>query len=216
MRRLLLFVLMLGLLGATIASAATTCPTLGSGPVTVTPGYSCEVNGLVFSNFTVIPATAGTAANVTLVYASVVGDYVNLYFNPSLTASAGSSSDIWFYFTVSGGVNGIDLSVSGTNATITEYACGSPVTAGNICPAGTELAKFTAQSGGSAYAAFPGGEFAENVYIYKNILVQGGVTAPGELSSFSQSFHIPEPFTFVLMGSGLLAIGLVRRRSRSK
>ena len=215
MRRLILFVLMLGLLGATTASAATTCPTGSGDAVTVTASYSCEVNGLVFSNFNVIAATPGTIASVTLVSATVVGDYVYLNFNPSLVASAGSSSDLWFYFTVSGGINGIDLTVSGTNATITEYACSAPLVA-NICPAGTELAKFTAQSGNSISAAFPGGEFVENVYIYKNILVQGTSTAPGELSSFSQSFHIPEPFTFVLMGSGLLAIGLVRRRSRSK
>jgi hypothetical protein len=51
------------------------------------------------------------------------------------------------------------------------------------------------------------------VYIFKDINEDGGL-----LSEFSQGFNpstgVPEPVTTVLLGSGLLALGLLYRRAR--
>ena len=50
------------------------------------------------------------------------------------------------------------------------------------------------------------------VFISKDINVPDGST----LSDFTNSHHVPEPATFLLMGSGLFALGLMRRYSRRK
>lgn len=205
------FFVLFSLVSVSVLSAVPLC----SGPTDVlSSGFSCAIDGVVFSNFSVTAATPGVNPSMTLVTANVVDDVVNLSFNPSLSAPAGTSADIWFYFTVTGGINGIDLTTSGTGSTITEYACSSPLV-NNICPQGTQLATLTVGSGETGLAMFADGQFYDTVYIFKNILVEGGVTTRSELSSFTQSFHVPEPVAFVLMGSGLLAIGLVRRIRRS-
>jgi len=187
---------------------AVAAPVCGGSQNVLSAGFTCEFDGLLFSNFSVVNAGNVPNPSMNLVSANSNGGYVNLNFNPSLAAQSGAV-DVWFYFTVTGGINGIDLTLAGINGSLNDFACATPFV-NNVCQSGA-LASLVVFSGNSAAASFPNDVFQSPVYIYKNILVQG----PGELSSFTQSFHIPEPISFVLIGSGLLGLGLLRRKIKN-
>jgi len=224
------------LLVAVSASAAPACVNATS---VLSAGFACSFGGLTFSNFSLANAGGSPSGTMDLVNFGYGADgSVVLNFNPSLTAVGAAVTDEWFYFTVTGGVGGIDLSVGGNPAaTITERACLTPISLmeANICTGGdalNRLAFLTVSGGasskvlfsapyanggaGTAYAAMGGG-YVPTIYIYKDILLQGPGANNGttELSAFSQSFAVPEPMTMALFGSGLLALGLVRRFRRS-
>lgn len=209
MRKFILLITVMLAVG-TLAFGAELClPTPPPPGVTATtgpPANTCTIGGLVFSNFAAVSAGGGASTTVTLVQAYTVGSDVFLTFNPGL----GPNQDIWFYFTVTGGVVGVDLSLSGVRGQSTEVVCSSPLLPNNNCPQGTELARMVNFSGAPVVeGVFP--QPASTMYIFKNIMVSG----TGELSSLTQSFHtggVPEPMSFVLIGTGLLGLGLLRRR----
>ena len=141
-------------------------------------------------------------------------------FNPQVQTTAGSFSSFWFYFEVTGGVRGIDLSLGGKNAAITERVCSTvfDVHAGNNCSGGSGnlLGQVVASSNEETQTSV----FSNTgrIYVFKDILV-GSKTATGELTEFIQSFtsgswgsggsQIPEPASLFTMGSGLIAAGLL-------
>ena len=220
---LLMLVFSLLLVGVAVASPI---------PCTVNTGFDNAVDsttvvtcgGLTFSNFQVLNPTGGASGTVDILSASPCeGTQVCLAFNPNLAGN----EDEEFFFTVTGGISDIDLAVGGSNATIQEKACANPIPTSGIllgqCTDSTgmssvsPLGQVTVASGQSGQPisspAFP---ITSPVYIFKNIMTQnaGGVT--GQLSEFTQSFApntTPEPVSMVLLGTGLLALGLLRRRS---
>jgi hypothetical protein len=128
-------------------------------------------------------------------------------------------------FEVTGGVTQLDLSVGGTDATVTERACSTPIpTTGPtafLCPTsqlGT-VSDFSNDPNAPVFSL----PFASTspIYIYKDIETGSGLPGSGigtgQLSELDQSFEIssvPEPVSMVLLGSGLLGLGLLRRRAR--
>jgi hypothetical protein len=163
--------------------------------------------------------------HVTLVQASSSGGEVLLEFNPFLAVSGGDASAIHFYFEVSGDLTGVDLTVDGRRASVHELVCADPLTR-NTCGSSAPLANLAASSGVTTSATFAS---AATAYVFKDILVTSGTTAgdEGHLTSFFQSFtgggagqpgggHIPEPSSYLTLGSGLLLTAIVWKRRMKK
>ncbi len=212
MRRVLLL-FALAVLAASVAAATPLCTGV-LGTNVLTPGFECELGGLHFSAFSGV--NAGSAPNpmqVNLVAATTVAHTVYLTFNPNLHSTSTMAADLWFYFTVTGGLIGVDLYNAGTpGSSIQEVVCSGPISRSpipNICT-GTVLANMAAASFESREVMFAP---QSTVYIWKDILA---APPDGHISSFTQSFHTPEPMTFLLIGTGLLGLGLFGRRRAKK
>jgi hypothetical protein len=203
-----------------VASYAAPVPCGGAQDV-LAGGFSCEFQGLLFSNFSATDAGGVGTPSMILVSAALVGSEVTLNFNPNLSVvggSSGASKDLYFYYQISGGIFGIDLAVGGTGASIDERACSTAIdtNAGNTCTGGVgnQLGTLSVVSGNADRMLFSPLAPVSPVYVFKDILVQAPANGTAHLSTFSQSYAIPEPVTMALFGSGLLVLGLVRRFRR--
>jgi len=194
--------------------------------LTLNSTEGCTFGGLTFNNFQVLPAGGNPNPEVDLVSAVFSDGFVSLQFNPNISAPpSGGNQDIHFFFTVAGGVDQVDLSVGGVNATIAELVCKAAISTTNpTCATGNTLENIVAYSAGpnsvTSMAFAPTGL----IYVYKDIGVSPNSpsSAGGALTNFNQSFHfngnfgplgdVPEPFTSALFGSGLAALGIFRRK----
>jgi len=212
---------------AALGSAAPMCTT---GPTLLTSSFSCSIGGLTFSNFQVMAAAGNSAPEVDLVSADTASGMVNLQFNPNMSAPpSGGSQDIYFWYQVSGGVTGVQSTVGGSNASILEKVC-SAAFSGTSCNNGVTLASlavFSAPPGPSSASANIAS--TNPLFVFKDINVSPNSPSAGGgiLTEFTQSFstgaggaggagggqggQVPEPVSFVLMGSGLVALSLVRK-----
>lgn len=213
----LLMLMFVALVFSGVSSAVTIC---ASG-LSVGPGPSALVincGGLRFDSFQVLNAEGASGiVGINSVEFDPVAGQVNLLTNGG---TLGANQHIDLYFRVSGGINAIDLAVGGANATVTERACLNPIPTGgmlrNMCTnaAGDvnapPLGQITLHSGDSGQPVVAPFTLTSPVYIFKDI----STGENGGLSTLNQSFHIPEPMSMLLFGSGLAALGVVRRRRK--
>ncbi len=203
-----------------MASADTIC----ASPVSVTAGgssptFSCD--GVTFSNFVLSGVTGGATGRLDILSVTVssTGNIV-LSENPNLGAA--QHENLWF--TVSGSLSSVDLSVGGTAATVTERVCQNPIPMGGalngLCTDAsgttnmTPLANLTVHSGDLGQPVTVAVPRMTTYYVYKDIATGTG----GGLSDMNESFHaastVPEPASMLLLGSGLMLVSLGSKFAR--
>jgi len=210
MKRFVLLIVLVVAFGA-VASAIDVCGT-NPGQNVLVGNYSCTLGGLTFDNFSVVPNWTPPPPLVVNIMgtSNVTNSVVYLNFNPNMVTPP-DPMDMWFMFRVVGGVNQVDLQVGGTGASIDETICDSAGLDPNGGCLGTELANLSLSSGQPRQWVylFQDHSYTSPIWVFKDIYVTG---TSGHLTQFSESFHVPEPLTLTLIGSGLLGFGLLRRR----
>lgn len=211
MRKLLLIVFC-GIVAASLASAAPVpCP--GTPVNNIGPSTVFNCGGLTFDQFVISPTGQVSGAQVNIgTVSNVSGSEVDIDFQVAGIGAQNPIGDMLMFYRVTGGIGQIDLhfqagqSTSG-NVTVFDTACTTPFVQ-NVCT-GTTLAQSPGVFSNGNAAVWSSGSFALTNVVYIKKDVQFNMDS---LSDFVQSQVTPEPISFVLLGGGLLAIGLLRRR----
>ncbi len=233
MRKNILSAVLLALfVGVLTVSAAPTCASLvtasGINVLSINGLGGCTVGNLLFSNFQVSNASAGTGTaeiDLTQNGVSIAGSTIGLNFNPNLgfATTGGTITDLHFSFTVTGGLIGAGLdNTNSINSSINELACtGSSSTSGCTAPilwntvdasgqASQCIGSTASGNGFTGVCSWGGGQ--PTVNFFKDISI--GDPSTSHNTSFTETFITPEPVTLSLMGFGLLGLGLMSRRLR--
>ena len=189
--------------------------------VTITPGESFACGSLVFSDFYLTDMTGSLTGTLDINSVSINSQgLVTLQANPNL--NVGGSENL--SFTVSGALNSFSLEAGGTSASVTERICSNSIaTSGNtadLCSNASQstfvapLGQLTAQSGNPMQQVTPGIYTAGPVHIFQTIDAGDGSDLGALYEGFGDPAEVPEPITFVLLGSALAFLGIAGRRLR--
>jgi hypothetical protein len=207
------------LLLASSALATTSSCQSGSLSSYLVPSFSCQTGSLIFSDF----GYRGTGQDASLISVNPITaiDDEGFQFAASWNAQnqngISNSQDAQIGYTVqsAGGlIDSLTLSfnsmVTGNGTTgVTELFClGGPI---SNCPQMNQgsISVTNPGTGFTDQAFFAG---VETVGVSSAISVISSTNGTARINSISNTFSSPEPLSFVLLGSGLLGIGLVRRR----
>ena len=227
------FLIVAGAFMAVAGSAlAMSFPTCVAGTYTSYEALSggCVINNLLFSNFSDMKASSGNAVTLAASSITVTPDFVSLDeglgFTAAWSVTSPGSMDSLLSFTVqtvdgSKTLNDIDLSFngaatgSGTTATTETYCVGSTIGTAH-CPTPIKTIAVSSPSGVSG----PVTQFyapTNALSVSKDIILAAGTSGTASISlvsnTYSQTGVVPEPMSFVYLGTGLIAIGLLRRRT---
>ena len=209
-----------GLLLASSALASTTssCPG-GSLSSYLASNFSCQSGSLVFTDFDY--RGTGQASGSVGVTPFTASDEEGFQFAGGWSVQSqngiANSQDSQIGYTVEhpgGLIDSLSLSfasvVTGTGvASVTEQFCLGAAVAN--CPKVNEGSVAVTNPGvGFIDKAFFAG--VENVGVSEAINVTSGVKGTARIGNVTDTFSSPEPLSFVLLGTGLLGFGLMRRR----
>jgi len=189
--------------------------------VTITPGESFACGSLIFSDFYLTDVSGGATGTLDINSVSINSQgLVTLQANPNL--SAGASENL--SFTVSGTLNSLSLATGGTSASVTEKACANAIaTSGNtadLCSNAAQsaftapLGQLTVESGSPMQQVAPGLYTGGPVRIFQTIDAGDGSNLGALYEGFGDPTAVPEPITFVMLGSALAFLGIAGRRLR--
>ena len=221
--------LTVALLASSAFASSTTCP---SGDITLylVPNFSCTSGNLIFSGFSyigtgnpaggAIPATGVNVSPITVTGAEGF-QFVSGWSIGTQSGGVASFQEslIQYVVTDAAGIAGVVLSFNGAatgtgGATATETFCLNQDTLLG-CPA-AQLGQVMATNPPtnlSGSVSFPP---VIQLAVSKDIIVTSGVDGTASISQVIDQYAqlIPEPLPFVLLGSGLIMMGLIRRAQR--
>jgi hypothetical protein len=214
-----LLVFLASLMLASTAMATTTSCQTGSLTSYLASGFSCQSGSLIFSDFEY--QGTGSDASSIIVKPLTASDDEGFQFQGGWSAHSvnrtSTSEDSQITYTVQhpgGLIDTLSLafgsSVSGTGvSTVQERFC-----------LGASFVSCPNAEQGSIVLTNPGAMFSNRAFfagvgtvsVTKEINVTSGVSGTASIANVTDTFSSPEPLSFVLLGTGLLGIGLMRRR----
>ena len=215
MKKLILASMFAGISSVAMAAVVPCTPILNA--LSLNPD-GCTINNLLFSNFALTSAAGsfGTTGPMSFVDITIADGTVLFDLNPNQGTSAGAQR-ARFTFSVAGLdpsvlILGASSANGGSPATsIRQVVCTGSIDLLTGTCSGTLLQDVT-NAGGTAT---PTTSFAgvSSVNVWRDTITPQSTTITGASFDFQAT---PEPVAFVLMGTGLCALALVRSRRKNK
>jgi len=224
MKRILFLILGCLVVACTAFASTTTCPADGS-PYTayLGAGFTCTTGNLTFSAFgysstanpagLAIPPSGVSVTNI-LTTGNEGFQFAGGWNVGTQAGNISSFQDSLLSFTVTGFITDLHLffngSFTGTGLSgVAETYCLNHTLQG--CPAGSS-GQISVTNPPPAFNAVVFFAPVTSVSVSKDINVTSGTNGTASISQVINTFSSPEPLSFVLLGSGLLGLGLVRKR----